>query len=81
MDHVEIDWEIARDIIAQYFAVTAGELANAKENELSGSVRIQELETRLKKLRQEKMQLTSDNTNLINKAFTEYAQALRKDNK
>lgn len=81
MDQLEIDWDIARDIIAEYFAVTARELAHAKDSESFDSTTINELETRLKKLHQEKLHISSHNSELIKKAFTEYAPALKKSKK
>lgn len=78
MDQLEVDWDIARDIIAEYFAITASQLAQARNSELVDSTRINELERRLEKLHQEKMQISSDDSELIKKAFTEYAQVLKK---
>jgi hypothetical protein len=78
MDQLEVDWDIARDIIAEYLAITASQLAHARNSELVDTTRINELETRLGKLHQEKLQISSGDSELIRRAFTEYAQELKK---
>ena len=76
-DELEVDYDVARDIISQYFAVTATELASEKRSKSPSQDKVEELESRLKELYQDKMQLSCDNTALITKAFTVYAPILK----
>jgi hypothetical protein len=77
LDELEVDCDIARDIISQYFAVTASELASEKDNKSPDKDRIGALETRLQELHQEKMQLSTVNAEMITKAFTMYAKVMK----
>lgn len=77
-DQLEINCAIARDIISQYFAVTATELATEKDSPSpNNKARIEALEATLKELHQEKMQLSTDKADLIKKAFTAYAKVMK----
>jgi hypothetical protein len=76
-DQLEVDCAIARDIISQYFAVTATQLAAEKDSPSPDETKVGTLEARLKELHQEKMQLSTNTADLIKKAFTTYAKVLK----
>ena len=74
---LEVDYDVARDIISQYFAMTASELSAEKNSKSPSQVKVGELESRLKLLHQEKMHLSLDNLELISKVFTTYVPIVK----
>lgn len=77
LDELEADYDVARDIISQYFAMTARELSAEKSSKSPSQGKVRELESRLKVLHQEKMQLSRDNLELISKVFTTYVPIMK----
>lgn len=66
-DEAEIDCEVAREIISQYFAMTSIAMAGARTKKIAAV-----LETRLRQLHREKMALAPSNQKLIAKILQEY---------
>ncbi|MBX9670673.1 MAG: hypothetical protein K2X93_23925 [Candidatus Obscuribacterales bacterium] len=77
VDELEADYAVARDIISQYFAMTASELSAEKNSKSPSQDKVEQLESRLKTLHQEKMQLCRDNFDLITKVFTTYVPLVK----
>jgi hypothetical protein len=77
VDELEADYDVARDIISQYFAMTASELSSEKTSKSPSQDKVGELESKLKVLHQEKMQLSRDNLELISKVFTTYVPIVK----
>lgn len=77
-DELQIDCEVAVEVIAEYFAFLAKELADEKENPSPNLEKIEALETQLLELKREKMSIGVDNSAGINKALYVYAPLLKK---
>lgn len=77
MDDRDVTYEIARDIISRYFAITACELAEEKARKNLDTEAIEQLEGRLKLLHKERIELSTYNIALISKVFTEYVMAIK----
>ncbi|MBP9092235.1 hypothetical protein KBI23_14495 [bacterium] len=75
-DELQVDCEVAAEIIAAYFARCANRLAAEKRKSLPNEEMISALESQLRQLHKEKMELDVDNTKLIEKALYIYSDNL-----
>lgn len=75
-DELQIDCEVAAEIIAAYFARCAIRLAAEKRESSPNEEMISALEAQLRELHQEKMELGVDNSKLIEKALYIYSDSL-----
>lgn len=76
-DELQIDCEVAAEIIAAYFARCAKQLAAEKRKASPNDEKINALESQLRELHREKMELGVDNTKLIEKALYIYSDNLK----
>ncbi len=77
-DELQIDCEVAAEVIAEYFAFCAKQLAKEKKNASPNADKIKTLEAKLVELNREKLALGPDNADVINKALYIYAPLLKK---
>lgn len=75
-DELQVDCEVAAEIIAAYFARCANRLAAEKRKSCPNEEMISALESQLRELHQERMLLGVDNTKLIEKALYIYSDNL-----
>lgn len=77
-DELQIDCEIAADVIAEYVAFWAKRLAEEKHESSPNLEKVEALETQIRELKREKMSLGADNPPLVNKALYVYTEVLKK---
>ncbi len=75
-DELQVDCEVAAEIIAAYFSRCAIRLAAEKRKSSPNEEMISALDAQLRKLHQEKMELGVDNSKLIEKALYIYSDSL-----
>lgn len=76
-DELQVDCEVAAEIIAAYFARCAKQLAAEKRMPAPNEEKINALEALLRDLHREKMELGVENTQLIEKALYIYPDCLK----
>jgi hypothetical protein len=72
---LQIDYEVASEIIAEYFALVAKQLANEKRQPTPNPEKIKSFESQLLKLKHEKMNLSDEK--VIHNAMYNYAPLLK----
>jgi hypothetical protein len=77
-DELLVDCEVASEVIAEYFAILATELANEKNSSTPNLEKVKTIESSMRELKKEKRILSPDNVDLINKALYNYATILKK---
>jgi hypothetical protein len=77
-DELQIDCEIAVEVIAEYLAFCARELAGERDVEFPKTEKIDALEKQVRELKREKMAIGIEHIELINKALYVYAPLLKK---
>ena len=77
-DELQIDCEVASEVIAEYFAFCAKQLAEEKDQASPNLEKIEAIEVQLLALKKEKMSIGVDNSAVINKALYVYAPLLTK---
>jgi len=76
-DELQIDCEIAADVIAEYVAFWAKHLAEEKHKSSPNLDKVEALETQVRELKREKMSLGADNLSLVIKALYVYSDVLK----
>jgi hypothetical protein len=74
---LQTNCEVAAEILAEYFAFCAKLLAAAKQESPTNNDKVRALQTQLDELHREKLALSLDNIELINKALYLYARILK----
>jgi hypothetical protein len=77
-DELQIECEVASEVIAEYFAFCAKELADEKDNSAPNLEKIEALEAQLLELKREKMSIGVENSAVIHRALYVYAPLLKK---
>ena len=77
-DELQIDCEVASEVIAEYLAFCAKGLAEERDAEFPDPEKIQALETQVRELKREKISIGLDNSAVINKSLYVYAPLLKK---
>jgi hypothetical protein len=77
-DELQIDCEVAAEVIAECFAYLAKQLADEKKCAMPNEDKIQTLESKLLELKRDKMSLSPENAAVINNALYFLAPLLRK---
>lgn len=78
-DELQVDCEVAAEVLAECFAYFAKQLAAEKKNAAPNEDKIQTLEAKLLELKREKMALSVDNPTGINNVLYTLAPLLRKE--
>lgn len=76
-DELQIDCEVAAEVIAEYFAFCAKQLAEEKEQASPNLEKVEAIEAQLMALKKEKMAIGADSA-VINKTLYVYAPLLKK---
>jgi hypothetical protein len=77
-DELQIDCEVAAEVYAEYLAFCAKELAKERDTDSPNLEKIETLEKQVRDLKREKMSISVDNLEVINKALYLYAPLLNK---
>ena len=77
-DELQIDCEVAAEVLAECFAYFAKQLAEEKKNLQPNEDKVKTLEAKLVELKNDKMTLGTDNEKVINNALYFLAPPLRK---
>jgi hypothetical protein len=77
-DELQIDCEVAAEVIAEYFAYCAKQLAEERDTSSPNQEKIEALESQLRELKREKMSLGVENSDVIKKALYIYAPLLKR---
>ena len=78
IDELQIDCEVAAEVLAETLAFCAKELAEERDVEFPNQEKIQALEMQVLALEGEKMSIGVDNIEIINRALYFYAPLLKK---
>lgn len=78
IDEMEIDCEVAAEVLTEVLAFCAKELAEEKDAEDPNQEKIKTLEKQILELKRDKMSIGAENTDAINKALYFYAPLLKK---
>lgn len=76
-DELQVDCDVAAKVIAEYLAFWARELAKERDNEAPNLEKIETIETQLRELKREKLCISVDNIDAINKVLYVYAPLLK----
>lgn len=79
-EELEVDCEVALEVISEMFAFCAKQLAEANASDNPDRAEITTLEKELALLKHEKMSIGLDNPDVLNKALFYYAPLLKKRN-
>lgn len=77
-DELQIDCEVAAEVLAETLAFCAKELADERDAEYPNLEKIETLEKQVLELKRDKMSIGVDKTEVINKALYFYAPLLKK---
>ena len=78
IDELQLDCEVAAEVLAETLAFCAKELAEERDAESPNQEKIETLEKQVLELKREKMSIGVENTEVINKALYFYAPLLKK---
>lgn len=76
-ERLQIECDVAREIISQYLAISAKEAAAEKRTDSPEPERIRVIEARICELYKEQMEIGIDTPELIKKAYDFYAQKVK----
>lgn len=77
-DELQIDCEVAAEVLAECFAYFAKQLAEEKKSPAPNQDKVRTLEAKLLELKRDEMALGTENKDLINSALYVWAPLLRK---
>ncbi len=77
-DELQIDCEVASEVIAEYFAFCAKEMSDELDNLQPNQEKLDALEAQLLELKKEKRAISVESPEVINKALYVYAPLLKK---
>ncbi len=78
IDELQVDCEVAAEVLAEALAFCAKELAQERDAEFPNQEKIETLEKQVIELKRDQMSISVDNTDLIHKALYFYAPLLKK---
>jgi hypothetical protein len=78
IDELQIDCEVAAEVLAETLAFCAKQLAEEREASSPNQEKIETLEKQVLELKRDKMSIGMENTEVINKALYFYAPLLKK---